>query len=109
MITVETRIRSNKMTPALKNISAALESLPKQIAKKLIELTPEDSGNARRKTRLAGRYKIVANYAYAGVLDRGRHKSTRGMRGSKQAPKGMTRPTKDWTRQRIRKILKARR
>jgi hypothetical protein len=56
-------------------------------------ITPIDTGNARRKTRLDSRFRIIANYAYAFVLDKGRHMASRGMRGSKQAPKGMSNPT----------------
>ena len=56
------------------------------------DITPERSGNAKRKTTLQGN-SINANYPYAGVLDKGRHMTNRGMRGSTQAPKGMSKPT----------------
>jgi len=56
-------------------------------------ITPVDTGNARRNTRLSSTYRIVANYAYAFVLDKGRHMTSSGARGSKQAPQGMSKPT----------------
>ena len=56
-------------------------------------ITPIDTGNARRNTKLDSRFRIIANYAYAFVLDKGRHKTNKGMRGSLQAPKGMSNPT----------------
>lgn len=59
---------------------------------KFKEVTPIKSGNAKRKTTKKGN-QIEANYPYAGVLDKGRHMTNRGMRGSDQAPEGMTKPT----------------
>lgn len=56
------------------------------------KITPRRTGNARRSTRLINN-RIVADYHYAEVLDRGRHMTTRGIRGSKQAPDGMSKPT----------------
>ena len=56
------------------------------------DITPERSGNAKRNTRLRGN-TIDANYPYATVLDKGRHMTNRGMRGSTQAPQGMSKPT----------------
>ncbi len=60
--------------------------------KKFVELTPEKTGNAKRKTRKT-QNSIEANYPYANVLDAGRGKRDGQMRGSDQAPKGMTKPT----------------
>lgn len=48
-------------------------------------------GNAKRSTTLNGN-KIQANYPYANVLDQGRGFRDGQMRGSDQAPKGMTEP-----------------
>lgn len=58
--------------------------------------TPVDTGRAKRGWGLArqGRgYLIYNNVPYIGVLDKGRHMTRRGMRGSTQAPQGMTKPT----------------
>lgn len=106
MIEFNIRISRNLMTPALKKIQADLNNLPKELEKKMIDLTPIDTGNARKKTRLVNK-RIQAAYAYAKVLDRGRHMTRRGMRGSNQAPQGMTRPLREWYKQRIRQLLRA--
>ena len=57
-----------------------------------------------KKTKISGK-TIDANYPYAGVLDKGRHMTSRGMRGSKQAPRGMTEPTMNYIRQYIAQRL----
>lgn len=58
--------------------------------------TPVDTGTAKRGWRLQTKrtnFEISNNVPYIGVLDKGRHMTSRGMRGSLQAPKGMTGPT----------------
>lgn len=55
-------------------------------------ITPVATGFARANTKLINNV-ITAAYNYAFVLDKGRHMTKRGMRGSKQAPKGMSTPT----------------
>jgi hypothetical protein len=57
-------------------------------------ITPIRSGNARRNTRLDNKNNIEANYDYASRLDEG---------WSKQAPKGMTKPTE----KKIEELVKA--
>lgn len=52
----------------------------------------KNRGNAKRSTTLNGN-KIQANYAYANVLDQGRGFRDGQMRGSDQAPNGMTQPS----------------
>lgn len=54
--------------------------------------TPKKSGNARANTVMQGNV-IYANYPYAAVLDAGRGFRDGQMRGSVQAPYGMTQPT----------------
>jgi len=56
--------------------------------------TPIRSGNARNNTTLGSNMVIQADYPYAGVLDAGRGNRDGQMRGSDQAPDGMTKPTK---------------
>ena len=56
------------------------------------DITPIDTGYARSQT-LKSNNEITANYPYAKVLDKGRHMTNRGMRGSPQAPEGMSKPT----------------
>lgn len=109
MIEVNVRISRNLITPALRRIRQQINNLPKELEQKMIELTPEDTGNARRRTRLVNNRRIKAAYPYAKVLDKGRHMTSRGMRGSTQAPKGMTKPLREWYRARIRRLLRARR
>lgn len=54
--------------------------------------TPIDNGYARDHTKKNGR-RIEANYPYAQVLEKGRSFRDGQMRGSVQAPQGMTKPT----------------
>lgn len=71
-------------------------SLANTIFRGVKDRTPVDTGRAKRgwAQRREGRgYVIYNNVPYIGVLDKGRHLTSRGMRGSRQAPKGMTGPT----------------
>jgi hypothetical protein len=68
-------------------------------------ITPIKSGNARSNTSLRGD-SIEAQYPYAAVLDKGRHMTSSGMRGSTQAPTGMSRPTENHIQQWIKKHSK---
>lgn len=105
MIQFDIRISRNLLTPALRRIQRDINNLPKELHKKMVELTPVDTGNARRRTRLVNK-RIEARYGYAQVLNRGRHMTRRGMRGSLQAPKGMTGPLRQWYRNRVRALLR---
>lgn len=71
---------------------------------KFYDTTPIDTGNARKMTNLKGN-KIEAVYSYAKILDQGRHMTSRGARGSYQAPRGMTEPTIEYIREYIRTKL----
>jgi len=90
-----------------KRIKQKLKDLPKEAFKVFHDNTPVRSGNAKRKTTLSGN-KIRARYPYAEVLDKGRHMTSKGMRGSEQAPEGMTKPMEDFIRKRIKQILAGR-
>jgi hypothetical protein len=90
-----------------KRIKEKLKNLPKEAFKVFKDNTPVRSGNAKRKTRLSGN-TIKAQYPYAEVLDKGRHMTSKGMRGSEQAPEGMTKPMEDFIRRRIKQILAGR-
>lgn len=94
------------MTSSLKRIQKKLDNLPKEAYKEFVKNTPVKTGNARRKTKLKGN-TIEADYQYAQVLDKGRHMTSRGMRGSDQAPKGMSEPTEQFIQKRITEIIKA--
>jgi hypothetical protein len=96
--------RLNKVLGTLNSNNIAKEAFTK-----FVDVTPERSGNAKRSTKLQGN-TINANYAYANVLDKGRHMTNRGMRGSDQAPNGMTEPTikhiREYVKQKLGIILK---
>lgn len=78
-------MENGKIKQRIKALKVALSD--RDIAKEGYEffkdITPEKSGNAKRKTSLRDT-EIVADYPYAGRLDQGY---------SRQAPKGMTEPT----------------
>ncbi len=60
-----------------------------------VSVTPEDTGNAKRKTKKEGSDTIFANYPYAQRLDRG---------WSRQAPNGMSKPMFEEIRKHIKGI-----
>lgn len=108
---------SGKLKPWLEKRREAIQPLPRQAydfftyGKGIIDIkgfkgTPIDTGAARRNTKLR-KNVIEANYAYAAVLDKGRHMTNRGMRGSKQAMQGMTRPTIQYLRLLFRRIMRS--
>lgn len=96
----------NTMTSSIRRIQQKLNNLPKEAYQVFKDTTPVRTGNAKRSTRLQGD-TINADYPYAQVLDKGRHMTPRGMRGSEQAPQGMTKPTEQFIRKRINQILRA--
>ena len=96
----------NKMSASLKRIQRKLDKVPQEAYKEFVKNTPVKTGNARRNTRLKGN-TIEAKYQYAQVLDKGRHMTNRGMRGSEQAPQGMSKPTQEFIQKRITQIIKA--
>lgn len=98
MISMKVMVNRNLMTPALKRIQGKLQQLPQETYKEFVSTTPIDTGNARNKTTLQNNKTIRARYPYATRLDKG---------WSRQAPRGMTRPVKEWMRQRIRQILRS--
>lgn len=100
------KLTVNNMTSSLKRIQKRLDKVPQEAHKEFVKNTPVKSGNARRSTKLKGK-TIEANYPYAQVLDKGRHMTNRGMRGSEQSPEGMTKPTMEFIEKRINQILKA--
>jgi hypothetical protein len=108
---------SGRLKPWLEKRAKLIKPLPRQaydffnFGKGIIDVkgfkgTPIKTGAARRNTRLR-KNTIEANYAYAEVLDKGRHMTNRGMRGSVQAMIGMTRPTIQYMRLLFRRILRS--
>ena len=103
-ISLDIQIKTT-LPATLTKMKQKLAKLPQEAYKEFVKNTPVRSGNAKRNTRLKGN-TIEADYAYAGVLDKGRHMTNRGMRGSNQAPKGMTQPTVDFLKKRVAQIVK---
>lgn len=82
-------------------------SIANDIFRGVKDKTPVDTGRAKRGWRLLNKgrnIEILNNVPYIGVLDQGRSFRDGQMRGSTQAPKGMTGPTlrQIRTRKRIR-------
>lgn len=103
-ITLNVSVTTNFQT-RMRNIQRKLDYLPQEAYKFFKNVTPIKTGNARRNTKLKGK-TIEAGYEYASVLDKGRHMTRRGMRGSDQAPQGMTKPTVDFIKQRVKQIVR---
>lgn len=69
-----------------------------------VKNTPIDTGNAKRRTE-KHQDSIIANYEYAQVLEKGRGFRDGQLRGSVQAPKGMSTPTIAFIRDLIRRKI----
>ena len=78
----------------LKKMYQQVQALPQDAYQYFVSITPIDSGNARRSTRLQNK-TIQANYPYAKRLDEG---------WSKQAKNGMVKPTQEFIKKRIKQI-----
>jgi hypothetical protein len=68
-------------------------------------VAPVNGGNARNNTKYHSNI-ITADYEYASVLDAGRGFRDGQMRGSEQAPKGMSDPTKIFAQKLIPQLVK---
>ena len=90
MATVE-----DKMTKEIKRMQKELKQVPEKAVKFWKAVTPKDTGNARRKSKVSG-HTIHANYEYASYLDNG---------SSKQNPKGMSKLTTIYLNNLIKKIM----
>ena len=89
---------SDKLNQTLKALNS--QQLAAYAYQEFVKKTPVRTGNARKNTSLQGT-TINANYSYAEVLDKGRGFRDGQMRGSEQAPRGMTQPTIEALRQYI--------
>ena len=85
----------NEITPRVLSIQRQLKEIPRKGHTYFVSITPKDSGNARSRTKLV-QDTIQADYPYATRLDRGY---------SRQAPRGMSRPTISYLQQLVRKII----
>jgi hypothetical protein len=77
-------------------IRSEVQRLGQSLVTEIKQRTPVDTGRARAgwrdRTTNSG-YEITNTVPYIGVLDKGRHMTSKGMRGSKQAPKGIVGPS----------------
>jgi hypothetical protein len=105
MIQFDAKVNTNNITNMLKEIKTELKKVPHEAYDFFVKTTPKRTGNARNKTKLKGSV-IQADYQYAEVLDKGRHMTSRGLRGSEQAPDGMTKPTEKFIQERVNKIFR---
>lgn len=90
------RKTSDRLTTSLDNIQRQMPRAVQQSYKYFVSITPKDSGNARRKTKLKGDV-IEARYPYARRLDKG---------WSKQAPRGMVEPTIKFFERLLRRLMR---
>lgn len=81
-ITVDSREFNNLLDRAMREVKLSWTDTGNYFHR----ITPRDTGNARRNTRLKDK-QILADYGYAGRLDEG---------WSKQAPTGMSDPSIDF-------------
>jgi hypothetical protein len=79
-------------------LRSEVQKFGQQLATEIRNTTPVDTGRARsgwRERPTSTGYDITNNVPYVGVLDKGRHMTPRGVRGSKQAPRGIVGPSLD--------------
>lgn len=77
-------------------IEQAVDQLGDALFEEIKARTPVKSGTAKAGWDLkkSGSGFVIENpVPYIGILDRGRHMTNRGMRGSLQAPRGMVGPS----------------
>lgn len=87
-------------TAAVRSLQQQLVSemalLAKTVYKEVRNRTPVDTGRARAGWTSSSNdrgFVVENDVPYVPILDKGRHMTTRGMRGSKQAPKGIVGPS----------------
>jgi hypothetical protein len=98
---------NDKITTDLIRKQQQINKLPEQAFMYWKSITPIDKGNAKRNTTFnRANEEIVSNYPYAEVLDQGRGFRDGKMRGSKQAPKGMSKPTEEYIAKQLQKIMR---
>jgi hypothetical protein len=97
------KIQVRGIDSAIKQVDNELKSEVKRLANSLFTeivrttpVAPKNGGTARsgwRKKVQDRDFEISNNVPYVPILDKGRHMTPRGMRGSKQAPKGIIGPS----------------
>jgi len=106
-LTVE--LDSRRMVAKLNKAIKIKQTVMPQVFQKFKDLTPVANqkgkrlgGNAKNNTTIDNNYVIHADYQYAQVLDQGRGYRDGQMRGSDQAPRGMSEPSKEYAKQLIK-------
>ena len=106
-------VDTKKLIITLGQLDKAIDASMPDIYQRFYQQTPISAtkgkhvgGNARNNTTLQGR-TIQANYNYAAVLDAGRGFRDGQMRGSVQAPNGMSKPTIEYAKQVILQKIKS--
>lgn len=89
------RTRS-EIGPHMRKLEKMVERLRREGHEEFVRVTPIRTGNAKRSTALSGK-EIQANYPYAVRLEK------EGW--SRQAPNGMSEPTIDFLKARVRDLL----
>lgn len=89
------RTTRDRITPRMRRVLNFIERLPREMHEQFVSNTPIRSGNARSKTDL-NNGEIQANYPYSIRLEK--------ESWSRQAPRGMSDPTIEWVRQRLRDL-----
>ena len=95
IVTVKLTVDTSGFEQAMNDAVKLPSSIIQDAYKYFVDTTPIKSGYAKSNTVLQGD-TIIADYPYAEVLDQGRRMTSRGMRGSTQAPNGMTEPTLEY-------------
>jgi hypothetical protein len=104
-MTVKFGIQNTQFRAKLADLATIQQRVMPQLEKEFIKNTPVATGNARANTSLHGNV-IEADYPYAFVLDAGRGFRDGQMRGSVQAPDGMSEPTRELAKKIIPQIVK---
>lgn len=80
----------------MSQIRSEVKRLADSLYTEIRKTTPVDTGRAKAgwtKKVSAKSFEIANQVPYIGVLDKGRRMTSRGMRGSKQAPQGIVGPS----------------
>jgi hypothetical protein len=105
MGTVDMKLDFSKLTTKLNDLKKVRDQAMPLIYAEFKKDTPVDKGNARANTTYHANI-IEAKYPYASVLDAGRGYRDGQMRGSEQAPKGMSEPTKEFAKKLLPQLIK---
>ena len=105
MATVDAKIDFSQVKAKLTALAKIRNQAMPKIYDEFVKNTPVKTGSARSNTTYHSDI-ITANYPYADVLDAGRGFRDGQMRGSNQAPYGMTKPTEDYAKKLIPQLAK---